>query len=67
LEGNHNGIIDEDVVGTNGRLLIPRGATVELLARPAANDEVRLDLDSILINGQRYAVNATGNRVGTAG
>src|SRR5439155_5898272 len=63
----YNGIVDEDVVGSNGQLLIPRGATVELLARPAPNNEVRLDLDSILINGQRYAVNATGNSLGTAG
>src|SRR5437588_230317 len=35
------GIVDEDVLSRDGRLLVPRGATVELLARPGASNEIR--------------------------
>lgn len=52
----YRGVVDEDVYDDSGHLAIPRGASVELIARPRANNEVWLDVDSILINGERYAV-----------
>src|SRR2546425_3816939 len=52
---------------TLGRALIPRGSTVELVVRNDANDQRVLDLDSVVVNGQRYALNAAANPVGTSG
>ena len=61
------GVVDNDVVDTQGRLAIPRGSAAELIVRHGANNELVLDLDSITINGQRYAVAANPNAVGTSG
>ena len=63
----YTGIVENDVRDAQGRLAIPRGATAELVVRRASDDEIVLDLDSITINGRRYGVDATRNRVGTSG
>jgi hypothetical protein len=63
----YRGTIESDVRDTEGRLAIPAGATAELVVRRASDDELVLDLDSVTISGRRYAVDATRNRVGTAG
>jgi hypothetical protein len=56
------GIVSQDVRGDDGRLAIPRGSTVELIARPARNNDLILDLDSVTINGDRYAIDTQGKR-----
>jgi len=61
------GVVDQDVFDTNGRLAIPRGSTAELVVRTAPNNELALDLDSATVNGQRYAIAANQNIVGTTG
>jgi hypothetical protein len=61
------GLVTEDVFDTNHRLLIPRGSTAELLVRKAPNNELSLDLDSLTINGERYAIAPSDAVVGTAG
>src|SRR5262245_35208105 len=61
------GIVDRDVFDSSGRLAIPEGSTAELIVRREGNEMV-LDLDSILVNGERYAVSTTGsNALGTTG
>ena len=62
----YTGTIDEDVLDRNGEVAIPEGATVELMARKNG-DEMTLDLESVTVNGQRYAVLADTNSVGTSG
>ena len=59
----YRGIVDQDVRGENGRLAIPRGAPVELMVRVARDNDLILDIDSVVVNGQRYAVRADANRV----
>ena len=62
------GIVEQDVRGTDRRLAIPRGSTVELIVRQARTDELLLDLEAVTVNGQRYAIDTDPNRiVGTAG
>jgi hypothetical protein len=61
------GVVDQDVIDGNGRLAIPRGSSVELMIRRAPNNELALDLESVVVNGQRYAIAANQNIVGTAG
>jgi hypothetical protein len=63
-----SGVVERDLRGDNGRLAIPRGSTVELIARNSGRNEMVLDLESISVNGQRYAVRTDPRQmVGTAG
>ena len=57
------GTVDQDVRGGNGRLAIPRGSHVELIVRVERDNDLMLDLDSVLVNGQRYAISTDPNRV----
>ena len=52
----YTGIVDEDVRGDNGRLAIPRGSTVELIVRVAQDNDLIIDLESVTVNGRRYAI-----------
>ncbi len=63
-----SGVVDRDVRGDDGRLAVPRGATVEMIARETRPGELVLDLESISVNGQRYAVKADSQEaIGTSG
>jgi hypothetical protein len=59
----YTGIVDRDVRGDNGRLAIPRGSTVELIVRAAADNDLILDLESVTVNGQRYAIRTDATKV----
>jgi hypothetical protein len=64
----YTGIVAQDVRGRDGRVAIPRGSTVELMVRGSRNNELVLDMESVNVNGQRYAVRTDPNQVvGTAG
>jgi hypothetical protein len=60
----YKGIIENDVRDAQNRLAIPRGATAELVVRRGPDNDLVLDLDSVMVNGRRYGIDATGNRVG---
>jgi hypothetical protein len=62
----YTGIVDQDVRGSNGQLAIPRGSTVELIVRVAADNDLILDLESVAVNGQRYAIKTDANHVEAA-
>lgn len=57
------GSVDQDVMGSHGELAIPRGSNVELIVRVARDNDLILDLESVTVDGQRYAVNADANRI----
>lgn len=59
----YSAVVDQDVQADNGRLAIPRGSTAELIVRVARDNDLILDLESIVVNGQRYAVKTEPNRV----
>lgn len=52
------GIVDQNVLDANGNVAIPRGSNVELIVKNASNRDLTLDLESVTVNGQRYAVTA---------
>jgi hypothetical protein len=58
--------VDNDVVDTNGRVVIPRGSNANLIANDVGHGEIAIDLRSVFVNGQRFILNAedltTGNR-----
>ena len=56
-------IVDQDVRGDNGRIAIPRGAHAELIVRVARDNDLILDLESVVVNGQRYGIRTDPNRV----
>jgi hypothetical protein len=55
--------VDQDVRGDNGRIVIPRGSSAELIVRVAPDNDLILDLESVVVNGQRYAIKTEANRV----
>jgi hypothetical protein len=57
------GTVDRDVFGQNGRIAIPRGSNAELMVRVAPDNDLILDLESVVVNGQRFAVRSAPNRV----
>lgn len=58
----YRAIVDQDVRGENGRLAIPRGSTVELIVRVSPDNDLILDLESVSVNGNRYAIKTDSNR-----
>lgn len=59
----YTGVVDQDVRGDNGRLAIPRGSAVELIVRVEPDNDLILDLESVTVNGERYAIRTDTNRV----
>ena len=57
------GVVDQDVRGQNGRLAIPRGSRVELIVRVRRDNDLVLDLESVNVNGERYAIQTDNTRV----
>jgi hypothetical protein len=51
-----SGVVAYNVRSRNGNIAIPRGSDVELIVRRLSNHELSLDMDSVLINGQRYGL-----------
>src|SRR6266581_4049601 len=58
----YTGTVDQDVRGDNGRLAIPRGSTVEMIVRVAPDNDLMLDVESVVVDGQRYAMRTDSNR-----
>lgn len=54
----YTGVVNQDVMDETGRLAVPRGSNVELLVRAEPNGDLVLDMDSIIVNGQRYGMSA---------
>jgi hypothetical protein len=56
----YTGHTDRDVVARDGDVAIPRGARVEMIVRQINDDQLALDIESINVNGKRYAIDTTG-------
>jgi hypothetical protein len=58
-------IVERDATGLSGRVIVPRGASAQLIIRQVSTDgatggpEMALDIQSITIEGRRYLVSAT--------
>lgn len=52
--------VSEDVLDDNGHVVIPRGSEAQLVIRRLANNNFALDLQSVLVNGNRFAVDTSG-------
>lgn len=62
--------VENDVWDNYGRLSVPmiqRGSPAELLVRTARDGDLILDLNSVTVQGRRYEVDASGQRVENRG
>jgi hypothetical protein len=58
-----SGVVNQNVMDANGTVAIPTGSNAELIVRKASNKDLTLDLESVTVNGQRYAVTADASRL----
>ncbi len=59
-------VVDRDVWDEYGRLAvpaIPRGSPAQLRVRTAPDGDLILDLDSVVVDGRRYTVEAQADRI----
>ena len=54
------GHVANDVYARDGSIAIPRGSYAELIVRQTGSDELALDLESVTVNGTRYAMDTAG-------
>jgi len=59
----YHGTVDQDVRGNDGHLAIPRGSGVELIVRFSPDNDMVLDVDSVTVNGVRYAPKTYTKRI----
>jgi hypothetical protein len=59
----YTGIVDRDVRGDDDRVAIPQGSKVELIVRTTSDNDLIIDLESVVANGQRYAIKTDSKRV----
>jgi hypothetical protein len=50
--------VENDVVDSNGTVVIPRGSQAHLIAHRVSGGEVAIDLRSVSVNGVRYILNS---------
>src|SRR5436853_6674324 len=50
------GVVNRDVLDSGGQVAIPKGANASLAVRKISDNEMAVDLESINVNGRRYAV-----------
>ncbi len=60
-------VVDRNVPNSNGQRAIPRGSQVELLVREVNGGDLILDLDSVVVHGERYGIRAEPTRLDTPG
>ena len=63
----YTGVVERDVTDRSGRVVIPRGANAELIMRDASENEIVVDLEAIEVNGQRYSVDSSSERISGEG
>jgi hypothetical protein len=58
--------VARDVVARDSDVAIPGGASAELIVRQTGPNEMALDLESVIVNGRRYAMDTTGSELRTS-
>lgn len=62
-----SGVVNQDVLDGNNNVAIPKGSHAELIVRQVTNRELTLDLESVTVNGQRYALTAADRHLSGGG
>ncbi len=56
----YSGHVAREVRARDGDIAIPAGSPAELIVRQIGPDQFTLDLESVTVNGQRYAMDTSG-------
>jgi hypothetical protein len=59
----YTAVVDRDVRGQNGRIAISRGSRVDLVVRAARDNDLILDLESVVVRGERYGLDTQVSRL----
>jgi hypothetical protein len=59
------GVVDQNVMNTNRQVAIPRGSNADPTLKQLSSNELVLDLESVTVNKQRYAVTMNDAALGT--
>ena len=59
----YSGVVSENVLDQQGRVAIPAGSPAELMFRADSQGDLILDLESVIVNGERYAPSVDPNEV----
>lgn len=57
--------VAQDVFARDGSVAIPRGSYAELIVRQTGPGQMALDLESVTVNGNRYAMDTSGPQYNT--
>lgn len=60
----YRGSIERDVLDKTGKVAIRRGSQAELILRDVSDNELVLDLESVIVDGTRYTVDSQSEVVG---
>jgi hypothetical protein len=52
----YHATVQQDVVGTDGQVVFPKGSNADLLVRRVGKHQLVVDLDAVTVNGQRFQV-----------
>lgn len=53
-----SGVVDQNVMDANGKIAVPKGSSAELMVKRLSDNQLVIDLESVTVSGQRYAVTA---------
>jgi hypothetical protein len=53
------GFVAHDVADRDGHVIIPRGATAELIVRRVSHHDLAIDVESVTVSGQRYSIDTS--------
>ena len=53
-----SGVVDQNVMDANGKVAVPKGSSAELMVKRLSDNQLVIDLESVTVSGQRYAVTA---------
>jgi len=59
-----SGTLEQDLLNRNGRVAVARGSEVRMTAREVSRNEMAVDLNSLIVNGERYNVSSGAQIVG---
>jgi hypothetical protein len=54
------GVVEQDILDRQGGIIIPKGSDVELVVRRLSDNDFVLDIDSAIVNGDRYGIESEG-------
>lgn len=59
----YSAVVERDVTDNRGTVVIAKGSEAELIMRDASDNEIVVDLESVVVNGQRLSIDTRSQAV----